>query len=76
MPESTPVAPHAALISSVSQAGLEASQQTQGYHPGWSGATPWPEDGRCSTLLGITLETENRHKLMEKRSFHSFILQM
>lgn len=39
MPESTPVAPHAALISSDSQAGLEASQQTQGYQLGLPGAT-------------------------------------
>lgn len=40
MPESTPVALHAASISCVSQAGLEARQQTQGCHPGLAGATP------------------------------------
>lgn len=72
MPESTPVAADAALISSVSQAGLEVRQQTQGYHPGSAGATPCPENGRGSTLLGITPQTGNRHNLMEQRPFHLF----
>lgn len=59
-------APHAALISSVSQAGLEGSQETQGYHQGQQEPPPALSMAGPHTPWDHP-QTGNRHNLMEQR---------